>query len=758
VEVLVHSRLLPLALIAVAAPCAGQVESRPATVQVPRDLGTVDLKALAREVDPGKVTPLRDVAPGWLVERLDRWTAPSEQAAKPASLVDELKSLMHRLENLSQESDTEQNDIGPLAAAVWRLDRVVHQADVPPAVLALAEQFYGLGYAVTSFLARFREVNPWQPFFAGALQDVPDLSLAQVRELRAFDDKLRTHFWRMTRKTGARILRSGTPAAAVPRVLADLSGLLSEMERFDSALRYRELAVQRSRQADASDWITLGRRYAAMYLTAEATAALSKAKAADPGMPPHKLAEKLRSLRDAIAAASRVGELQAPSSTEEHLEKARHLSTLGHNEAAIDVLDGLSEDRPKDARPLAALAKMAICDGAFTVASGLLERAKGLENHDATYYGVKLISSVFEFGTLRRAAGGGKGDLRPVAELLRDETLPLIRQLKKLGVERMDILEFGVATMVEGIYAVLDASKEEQRAWRTKKATVVGALGDRWPDDLEVRHFALAATIFREDLAVARRDLQKPLPAHHADAPDLATGRVAAYLATVEDPAAKDFENGLEAVLRDLPEDSFVRPLALGTHHALVARRRNDDSEWQQAERHYRQALESAPKPKQALLWNNLGVALAEQGQAQAARAAFQKAEQSAGDKKHLPAMNQLLTGPPRGDAELLGALLARDEPEPCELAWVVHLARGLGKDATARVRSQELLGQIHAAPILPHLELGHLGVVSGGVFSWGMRAGAAGVRFQCQFDVKLWLVRPAPISLLEIQKLAKRE
>ena len=120
--------------------------------------------------------------------------------------------------------------------------------------------------------------------------------------------------------------------------------------------------------------------------------------------------------------------------------------------------------------------------------------------------------------------------------------------------------------------------------------------------------------------------------------------------------------------------------------------------------------------------------------------------------------MNQLVTEPPQGDAELLAALLARDEPKACELAWVIHLAKKLGRDATARVWSEKLLRQIHDTPILPHLELTHLGVVTGGTFAWGMKWNLDATRFRCQFDVKLWLVRPAPISLAEIQKLSKRD
>lgn len=734
----------------------GGDEAAPPVAEAP---GEVDRRALADAIDPGVRPPLSKDVPRFL---LDAIGLPSPMPQDPGELVALARQELEGWATLGATKDPRRlvGAVEGLARGVVLAERAVELGSRDTKTLSILERLYDALDAPLiandrAFFPQMMRLFVQSSAAAGHIRD--DAAVA------AFSDLVFGTLERAGpahRHAVAELVRSGDD----PALVADaLKRVAPKLRREDDDLGVRAMRASIALRGDAAEpahWVALADVcYAALDVPcgddavrrAEAGAGTLDATKRS------KLDDSLKSTRTRARDAATALSSKGARGLGGRLGQARALLDLGRHREAKAAYERLRADFPREAAPVAGLARHAIVSSFDLVgASRIIEAAGPVENADAEYYEIAIgcRATALVYDILPRVAAGKSfveayAELEPMLVELRDRILAY----EKLGADKGVVLHFLFDVGMNE--AVPLASGGGMAAATTLLRGMLPraiAIADRVPKSVQADLVMIGSAQFADDPKAAFAVLERPLP---EDPEHVAALRRA--VARYELAVTWERADGLDALakevaaLRAVAEGPAVQMLE-GDVHALVARLGGDAGAWPRAEAAYRAALGDPSESKDVRGLNNLAVAVAEQGRKDEAMGLLARATAVGTEETTVAKVNlaALRVGP--GDLSMLESLETEGDLVEGRLlaaAWRAQLVPP-GQRAALAKALRDKVAEETKTQLRPRVLPGTTGIALRGSLSIGLGYSTAkGLEVDISTASQPWLaMRPDALPL----------
>jgi hypothetical protein len=738
--------------LVISALCMTACAKRPSLPAVMPD--TLDLQALAAEIDPGPLDSLLDSMPGWLEASM---TSGVEQRLGPQAYYDQAKQIITdwkddipdlSLDNLKLMLELVRGffimERFAQSGAKCDLDCLTVRAtiyntlDVP--MFADREGFFGQIFS----------------FMSSALTD-DILSQGQASELLNFVHEVFTKAPLHQRHFAAKILRQAPQSEQAVKILYQLSGRAADKQDFDRAKRLQNAAMQRSHEPlNADNWFSLTGYCYRDLDPACGNKALANAKKVLGDEISDEQKKTLTNLEQAATWARQLMEMKEVSSLTSKLKKAGIAFELGRTQEAGQIYTRLKNDHPNDARPYTGLARVALATNLNTTKTvRLIKQAANLENKDLEYYQVAVGTAWGTF--IKEVLGPGMKDPDRLLEYMEPflkTTRKDIDGLAKFDPKRAAIL----ALMVDAGTSIIMASKQEDNPDRRKLSEQIvlsaineaGLLKAKYPSEPDIYRMIWMLTRFQNDKKLAFSLALEEPPAGVEELAELNTLRAQVlYILMVDFNDATQLPS-LLALVESLPKDAEKNFEAANLEAdvlSLKARIAQDKAIWAQVEQAYRKLLKHCKSEHCPRLHNNLGVALYEQGNVSDALASWNDSLE-AGAEYEAANINRLIAKPDgvtTAKLEAYGRNAGLTSLRYHAGAWAIHRS-ALDKKEVGR-RLKELEKELFDEVYLGQPSNGYMGSAMDGAFQVGF--GYSTVEhlvINFEMTPNTWLVLPSPI------------
>ncbi len=717
------------------------------------------LSELADAIDPGPRAALTVGLPPWLAASLGVETMPSD----PVLLLERARAAVRSWEARPADADDSVNleGIVGLVRALAQAERAagtVENASVD--ALLVLERVYAL--MDQPMLANDRNLfaRMVQRYVAMATNDGQTADSAALEELArlVFDGLSRAGD--LHRRTVAALLRGAPEHEAIPGVLSRLaSKILAQDEALAVGASKRALRL-RGTSATASHWLELASLCHRALDVPCGRRALAAAEAlAEPGddKTPRRLALGRTLAEHAVAAV----ELADSPGLEDGLARGKALFELWRYDDALEQFTRLHRRHPDDARPVFGMATAVLSDELdFVRVLDIVDRAAPRDHFDRDWYELTIgvRATALTYHALPQLAGN---DPQEVFAALRPSLLQMrsdIEALEALGADEGRVLRFVYDLAMEAWLKVLPAEPPRAAQWLRGGLARTTALRAEVPNSHHAYRMLLASALFSDDRNAAMATLELEPPPTEGDV--LLVRRAQAAFDLV---VAWDAEDRVEAMLGFLdPLDGPKRPRALRRlavdAHVVAKRLGRGDEDWAALERRYAALREEAGAERDAVLLNNLGVVMVEQGRYEPAIAAFEQAMAHAEDStRDIPRLNAVATRLVSGQADRAAtesvALVELTGGTPMEVrlqaqAWRVAMSGGKAKTAATRAL-RELAAKEASESYRPrHLPM-RAGVIMRGNVQFGLGySSLEGMELELDTTGVPWLMVPCPVAI----------
>lgn len=624
------------------APRPGEVEPPWAE---PEDAEDAALIELLDSLDPGPQPALIDDLPDWMFDLLGLEARPTQTAEEllaasareqasydellegglgdPARMVMAIRALARAVALAEQGAAAD----GRSPAALARLERAYLALDIP--------MFAGGQNGFTQFTNMFLQ--------AAAAEEAISLDAQRAQATYARVQSSVAAAQVLHRRVTVELARAAPKHEALPEALMAEAGL----HRANGEAWPVELATmamqRRGSAATPEQQLELARVCYASLELACGDSALAAARNA----------EGIDGVRKEGKVAARIVALADAQEFEPRLERARAQIELGRLGPARSEFEALRAQAPRDARPVAGLAKLKIEESLdFLGANAILEEAGPLENGDVEYYEISIgvrasaaVASVLPKFVSSTPEQVGEL-LRPLAEDMRRDAAALAA----LGNEDGRFLVF-VFDIAQRLLDQFLAGEELSLDALPDLTDRVAALQRELPRHDHSYRLLMSATLFEHDLPTATRAVQVAAPSGpEAEALEQRRVRAVCDLAT----AWSDVE-----LARACAEGASSQPPAseLGQDAALIAAQLGAGVQWGEVAARHESALSPEGSARDARHLNNLGLAMWKVGAREAAMQAWSVAATSDDDHRDVPALNLMIAQAEPGSPESRSAL-----------------------------------------------------------------------------------------------------
>lgn len=651
---------------------------------------TVDVLAIAKEIDPGPVPLLASLMPDALRKELD-----DGPMGARASQEEKLRLATSRHDDFAKASslkgDINMDDAVTRAAleAIIALEPIAmddaKKADAGRAAVELTF-YYGLIQGAGSYMSHMPEILRPQleaqmqrtglgRLFASAEKDGAKLRvLMTARALRLGDDLVIAE----ALKIAAGELEKATP---FPRLLA----------LHEEALKRRGAAVA------AADYVAPAALCLGHMELACARKYIDKARAArdlpDPrygDMRQRVVDAQLATLQERAGLVEVVTTAEGKKDVDARVAHARGLVALGLYDRAEPELVKLAADALDDARPIALLARLTVAkegatDASVRRAAALMQGAQArTKNKDRDYYDadVGLRGQVLVWDLAQRLAGVSDKD-RPAAFTAEMQRMRgMVTEMAAWEPDRADVVEL----LIRLVQDIMNGTDKDVRAQFAAHAPEAEALRKKYPSSVEAAAVARAFGVLTPARDTALAAVSFPWP-HGPEDDKLQTNLLAQRVviaAKWNAPEASPTAQDLVAVAEHSQADAaFLRVLSADAA-AVTAFQSGDLVQWAGVASQYAGALETAPAQERIRTAVNLAAANAASGREDLAREMMVRAMSSKADY----ASDENWPFVPLQLAALKVGLVPREESE---LAFA-EILTGPHKNETARERARRWL------------------------------------------------------------------
>jgi hypothetical protein len=751
---------LLLACRPAAAPAPPEPAARPAPAAKPAQPRDPELLALADAIDPGDVPPLSALLPPWLADPLRSAAAgadPSELQARASYAYTSWQAAS------AQNNAFTAGALLDLASALYLAENaLLAGAAADPELLALLERAYAvLDQKMWSHeQGFFRQVLDTFVGVAGGAGLLKDQE--QAREIGALLRDAVVRAGPARRRAAARLLRDHPTHPSIPAVLGRLADDATQRQDHLAALQITRQRLARIPEPTRAHRAALVHRC----LQALDLPCAEEARAALDATPletgPEALAEerdRRRAIDDAAASAALILELTGAAALDDQLDRGHHLILLGRLSDAEALYSELTRAHPGDARPRAGLAKLLISrDIDLFGAAKHVQEARSLANHDRDAYALAIgLASGQLFSELlpRALAQGDKAAFDDLIAPFFADLRADIRGWSRFEPERGAVLN----ELVDVIAAALPhfvTKKDPKKAYQVVRTLPprIDALLSRAPHVDDAWRLGLAVSLLTDDLALAQRLSERPIPPDHKDSitHQLLQLRARRDLILLWEPA--DAPARLDALrasltpeLRDHDEARELSALAHGVRGLA-----GDRDALRSALEIYSDLLQRRRGDERISLLSNAAVLHLRLGDGDGASAAFKSAFDGARDDKQRDFIRLAVAASAPGFEEFFDTLGDCDHSAAIRtqaLAWRVERARSSGAGDLKALEEQlrQQLRREQGLEIRGHYPAGRLGVLTSGDFNINLGYSARpGLVTTFEVRSARWLIPPAPL------------
>ncbi|MCB9706261.1 MAG: hypothetical protein H6711_30735 [Myxococcales bacterium] len=719
------------------------------------------LMAIADAVDPGEVQPLLTSMPAWLTSALKGRVAEEED---PESMLERVRDDLVAWSHASEGGDQSLGAFVHLGRALYLGERLVLAGKADDAeLLVLLERIYALVDLpfFTSEKGFFQQSLGL--FIDAAAREGLLTEQAQVGELLGFLDTALGRARALQHRTAARILRDHPDRPEIPAILRRLSEDAERDQQFERALELSTLALARNREPVARDFATHASRcYTALNLECGDEAAAKALAFPEPDDP--KAAEEHKKRQQTLADEARWAheaiDLAGKEGVDEGLRRGQALLLLARYADAEAAYNDLKARFPRDARPHAGLAKLAIQrDFDLFGAAPIIRAARGLDNRDREFYEIslgiapgRLMAEVIPAAT-QGAAGEAK--INAVIETFLGEFREDARGWAAWEPGRAAVLIALADTLSKILPVGLKGDVRKMHPTLRRLVADFEKIRRKYPDVGDAWQATYVASIFASDPKKAWKTALVPLPESLAGDVELQRKRLRTLRNLVllwerGDPVA-DLEAAMAAIPEAIRADEEVSETAAIVDYLRLVR--GDAGAGATAIATYTALAERRKGAAKAQALHNLGTLRSLSGDSEGAIAAWEEAiglaDEKGRDIIYLSAAIHTLS------PEVLGSLDTLSKSRHSALiriqaiAWRAEAIRRGGGDAVpadeayyAAVAS-EASGELRA-----NLPVGRLGIISTGEFTvnlnYTIREGLTTI---LAVNAVPWLVPAAPIT-----------
>ena len=660
--------------------------------------GSVDVVAIAKEIDPGPVPLLAPLMPDALRKELE-----DGPMGTRATLEEKLRLATSRHDDFAKASslkgDVSLDDAVTRSAleAILALEPVaMDDAQKTNAGRAAVELtfYYGLIEGAASYMTHMPEMlrpqmeaqmqrNGLARMFTAAAKDGTRLGLLMTaRALRLGDDLVVAE----ALKIAAGELGSGNREAR--REPAPFARILAIHEE---ALKRRGAAVA------AADYVAPAALCLSHMELACARKYLDQARVArdlpDPrygDMRQRVVDAQLATMEERAKLVLTVTTSEGKKDVEARVAHAKGLVGMGLYDRAEPELVKLAADAPDDARPIALLARLIVArDGATDAsvrraAALMLDAQKRTKNKDRDFYDADmgLRGQVMVWDLAQRLAGVSEKD-RPAAFTAEMQRMRgMVNEMAPFQPDRADVVEL----LIRVVQDIMNRADADVRAEFASHAPEAEALRKKYPTSVEAAAVARAFGVLTATRATALAAVEFPWPHGTEDdrlQTNLLTQRVviaAKWNAPERLPSAQD----LVAVAEHSQADASLLRVLAADAAAVSAYQSGDAVQWAGVASQYAGALETAPSQERIRTAVNLAAANAVSGHEDLARQMMARAMSSKADY----ASDENWPFVPLQLAALNVGIVPREESE---LAFA-EILTGSHKNEAARERARRWL------------------------------------------------------------------
>lgn len=740
------------ALIACPAPRTIRGEEGDTPASAPESAGgDVDRVALAEAIDPGVQPPLSSEVPRFLLDAIGLPRPmpqdPDELTRLAAAELEDWKSFAP-----ARDLDGSLGVVMGLARGVVLAERAVELGSRDTKTLAVLERLYDVLDAPMiandrAFFPRMMQLFVQASAASGHITDDAGVEAFSQLVLGTVQRAGAAH-----RHAVAELVRTGDD----PTIVADaLKRVAPKLRRDDDALGIRAMKASLALRGGASKpehWVALADLcYAALDIPC-GDDALRRAQAE--GAQEDALASTRTRAKNAEIATSQRGGRGLGA----RLSQARALLDLGRHREAKAAYERLRADFPKEAGPVAGLARhMVVSSFDLVGASAFIDAAGPVEHADVEYFEIAIGcgATALIYDILPRVAADKGFDaayasLEPLLLDLRDE----IVAYEALGADKGVVLRFLVDVAMNEAVPIVKSGKGLEGSVTLLRGMLPRALAilDRVPKSLQAYLLVAGSVQFSADADAAFAALDRPLPPDPAQQAALRRA-VARYELVV----TWERSDRLDALVKEVAQlratrDSAAAQMLEGDVHALVARLRNDASGWPKAEASYRKALGDVASAKDVRGLNNLAVAVAEQGRTAEALKLWSRAATVGTEDLSIPKVNLAAMRAEPSDLAVLAALETDGdllEARLLAMAWRAERSppreRARLHDALKARVAEETTSQLR-----PRVLPGTVGIALRGSLSFGLGYSTVeGLALELSTASQPWLaMRPAGLPL----------
>jgi len=677
---------LPLC-IALLAACGGRTAPPASPAAKPAD-GPLDLAELARSIDPGEVPPLSAGAPAVLQAA---FASPQGSVAPtPEQLAAQISNMAAGLTRSETITGVDLSRVLAMIYLAGELERQLDRCDLD--CLVMAERVYSA-----------LDI-PWlsepEAFFGQLLkianlieQEVPvDQGQAVIDYMhKIFAGAPRRHRW-----VAVRILRRAPDSEAATAALRSLATRAERDRDYRLAVRLHQTVVQRG-ATGFQDQAALGRACVLAERMECAAAALERAGRAGDAIP-----DGVASLERNLAAARRIRALAGDRRIEQRVERAHLLVDVGRGRDAIDELDALAAEHPRDARPLSALARAWFGEGRIGKSGELVVKARPLEGKELRFYEL-AVGLTFE-RIMGLVAGGPVDDDKLQRAII--QYLPELRSdveaLSRFSPGLGGVLRVVVDKLQEGVALIdmTDAAARRKRLNEISQAAMAEAMAmrERLPQETDVYRLIFLVARFGSPVRDYRA-AATPIPPGLVKRDELLLMQAALLYSLAvtwrDGSRVSDISRALDSLSPETAAGDTARVLRADTM-ALEARLLGRGGRWPEIASAYRALAEKAGPDDKGRLHNNLGVALWESGDRAGARAAWAQAI-ARGESHHVASLNSAVTAE-APDLALLDPIAEQSDRigvQAQALRWKVALGRLTGaRRRAALARADKIIAE----------------------------------------------------------------
>lgn len=646
----------------------------PGVDDAPAAAPSLSVQDYAAAMDPGPQPMLTEGVPPWMFSTIGLSPSPTDS---PRMLLRRSKEAREEFEAKLEAGIADNVSmvmaIRSIACAVVLAEQAAAAGERDAETLAQLERAYA-AIDVPLLAGDRNAFGQFVTLFAqAAAADGADLTDArQLQDLAALVQGAVRAAGPLHRHTVAELVRRAPDDDAVPTAL--LAAANARRGTSDSwPLPVAKLAIEtRGEGASGPEQLDLARVCFAALDLACGDAALAKASAA----------KGYEGVVESGALAKRIVELDGATGVEERVERARAHLELGRHEAAKEDFETLRKESPKDARPVAGLAKLAIeTELDFIGASRMIDAAGELENGDEDYYEISIgtRATAAMADTVPRAISGDRAATGRTLEPLLQRMQSDAKAYAALGNEdgRFLVLVFDVAATLLEQYVATGAPSLGDVKGLTGR---IMELQSQIPKHAHAYRLLMTASLFERDRSKAVAAVGVVAPGGpQSDVLALRHARALCDLALTwsDGPLAEQCMQEVERMPRSLPQ------MQLHADSLLTVVQLTGKVSWLVVGKAYEALLEDNMTPGDARALNNVAMALWEMGNRETALNAWRLSAQVADDYGGVPQLNLVLAKAElegtKPEAAVRGFTGESREPgvKLVALAWLEAWAKG---------------------------------------------------------------------------------